>query len=134
MPTPRRGAQAAAKITHRQMARYELDIEGVARAKGRPRVTRNGTYTPESTTTWEETVGWEFVRLFGRPRVSGPVSVRIEFNQKRGDLDNLAKAILDGLNGVAWIDDSQVCQLLLFRPPEPKGRAHTVITIEEMRQ
>ena len=134
MPTPRRGAQAASKIAHRQMARYELDIEGVANTKGRPRVTSYGTYTPEVTQRWEQRVGWEFKRLYGTPKLSGPVSVRIEFNQKRGDLDNLAKAILDGLNEIAWIDDSQVCQLLLFRPPEPKGRAHTVITIEEMRQ
>lgn len=28
---------------------------------------------------------------------------------KRPDLDNLAKAILDGLNGVAFKDDGQVC-------------------------
>ena len=28
------------------------------------------------------------------------------------DIDNICKAILDGLNGVAWLDDKQVCLLL----------------------
>lgn len=31
---------------------------------------------------------------------------------KKPDLDNLEKAILDALNGVAWVDDSQVCRVL----------------------
>ena len=29
----------------------------------------------------------------------------------RPDLDNVVKAIMDGLNGVAWVDDRQVVQL-----------------------
>jgi len=29
-------------------------------------------------------------------------------NKSCGDLDNLAKSILDALNGVIWIDDSQI--------------------------
>lgn len=36
---------------------------------------------------------------------------RIE-HTKKPDLDNLEKAILDALNGVAWVDDSQVCRVL----------------------
>lgn len=32
-------------------------------------------------------------------------------HQKKPDLDNLAKPVLDALNGVLWVDDSQVCSL-----------------------
>jgi len=31
----------------------------------------------------------------------------------RPDLDNMAKAVLDSLNGVAWVDDSQVSRLVV---------------------
>ena len=31
----------------------------------------------------------------------------------RADLDNMAKAVLDALNGVAWEDDSQVARLVV---------------------
>lgn len=32
-----------------------------------------------------------------------------------GDLDNIAKPILDGLNGVVWSDDRQIARLTLRR-------------------
>lgn len=31
------------------------------------------------------------------------------------DIDNLTKAVLDGLNGVAWYDDSQITELHVFK-------------------
>jgi Holliday junction resolvase RusA-like endonuclease len=31
------------------------------------------------------------------------------WHTQRPDLDNVEKAVLDALNGVAWLDDSQVC-------------------------
>ena len=32
-----------------------------------------------------------------------------------GDIDNYAKTLLDGLNGVAWDDDSQVLKLTVLK-------------------
>lgn len=133
MPAPRKGSRAARQIDQRQLRRFDVEIEGRAYSKARPRVTGGHAYTPAATRAWEERVAWEFVQVHGRPCLPGPVAVRIEFNQRSGDLDNLAKAVLDGLNGVAWIDDSQVCHLTVSRPPEPRGRAHTWISVEELR-
>ena len=32
------------------------------------------------------------------------------FHSSKPDRDNLDKAVMDALKGLAWIDDSQVCQ------------------------
>lgn len=42
----------------------------------------------------------------GRRKLSGE-----EAMAKKPDLDNLCKMVMDALNGVAWLDDSQVCLL-----------------------
>ena len=49
--------------------------------------------------------------------ISGPVAVFVDVYRprKRGDLDNLLKAVLDALNGVAYVDDDQVQQLHAIR-------------------
>ncbi len=78
--------------------------------KQRPRLGRNGNvYTPRNCRDYEKAVGWTAKRLFKSP-LEGPVElqVRLYFNSRGGDLDNYIKAICDGLNGVAWLDDSQV--------------------------
>ena len=40
----------------------------------------------------------------------------------RADLDNLAKGILDSLNGVAWADDTQVRRLVVEKSYGTEGR------------
>jgi Holliday junction resolvase RusA-like endonuclease len=40
----------------------------------------------------------------------------------RCDLDNLAKAVLDSLNGVAWMDDAQVRRLVIGKCFGTEGR------------
>lgn len=62
--------------------------------------------------------------VFGRPkshlrksglRADAPVL-------PRSDLDNMAKAVLDALNGVAWVDDSQVGRLVVQKSYGTEGR------------
>lgn len=107
--------------------------------KGRPRVTRTGrAYTPERTKEWEEFVAWEYKKAQAEGRAnplieSEPVRAFLGFFYqvpksysakrriacqngseaftKHPDLDNLAKAILDALNGIAYKDDRQVVDL-----------------------
>jgi Holliday junction resolvase RusA-like endonuclease len=33
---------------------------------------------------------------------------RIKYTKKKNDFDNVAKAVCDALNGVAWVDDGQI--------------------------
>lgn len=48
---------------------------------------------------------------------SSPVAPSIWLYRPRrtGDADNALKALLDALNGLLWVDDSQVCELHLYR-------------------
>jgi Holliday junction resolvase RusA-like endonuclease len=110
-------------------------IPGAPVGKGRPRIARRGRftsmYTPEKTASYESLVKLAgFEAMAGRELMLGPVSVRLDVccpipaswsgkKQDRAikdelrpitkpDLDNVVKAIFDGLNGVVWKDDCQV--------------------------
>ena len=60
----------------------------------------------------------------------GPVKVEIEIFRplKSGDLDNRLKAILDGLNGEAWMDDDQVIELHARRSDD-KENPRAIVTV-----
>lgn len=102
-------------------------------AKQRARLTRRRkggkqiAYTPQATRNFETEVGEFWKETFpDYSVVTEPVHVSIEIRQEtftvqvlpqqqsvrpvgiRGDVDNYVKSILDGLNGVAWVDDKQV--------------------------
>ena len=93
-------------------------VEGNPIPKARPRVitTRTGTraYTPSRTKRWERLVAQAAARAMdGRPPLEGPVGVKLRFYRKdrrRVDGDNLEKSAADPLNGVVWLDDSQVVE------------------------
>ena len=94
----------------------------------RPRVTKFGTYNDKSYTSWKKGLALIAMTKFKEP-LTGAVEMRINFffkypkswskkrkqstiwHTSRPDVDNLQKACLDSLNGIAYIDDSQVCYL-----------------------
>ena len=106
------------------MRRVRFDVIGDPVPKARARVVRKGgrtwSYTPKKVTKWEDKVKEEAEKHFPVP-ISGPVALTIGFYLSRPksrkkenyvpvtpDLDNLEKAILDGLNEVAYEDDKLV--------------------------
>ena len=113
-------------------------VPGQPIGKGRPRVDGRGkfarVYTPEKTANYEGLIAHSAQAVMaGRPLISGPVAVEIDirlqipasWSQKRKamavsnaiaatkkpDIDNVEKAIFDGMNGVVWVDDVQVVQV-----------------------
>ena len=111
-------------------------VPGVPQGKGRPRVTRNGTFTPKKTRDYEKKVRDCYIAqggqmfpddtpLFATITAIFPIPSSLSkkrralFNGKRHckkpDADNVAKAILDALNGVAYRDDSAVSSLLVYK-------------------
>lgn len=105
-------------------------IEGQPQGKGRPRFTKTGhAFTPQATRDYEKLIAEEYKAAKGET-LDGYIRVNIKAyykipkattKEKRGmiergllkpavkpDIDNVVKAILDGLNGVAYHDDNQV--------------------------
>lgn len=105
---------------------FYYEIEPVPKA--RPRLGRNGTYTPAKTKDFEnaikkittEELASAFFPEF--PKES-PLFFQVEFYLKppkknkrvmpvvKPDLDNLTKTIMDALNGLAYNDDNQICKI-----------------------
>ena len=107
-------------------------IPGRPVPKGRPRFGRNGqVYTPKKTREYEELVGWYAKQCMTEP-LEGNVMLHIKTYVKNNvspDLDNIAKAIMDGLNGVAYKDDRQVMCLTVQRL---RGEERVEILLEEV--
>ena len=112
----------------------KYSVAGVM-GKARPRVTRSGhAFTPKTTTNYENYVKLEYTYKGGE-RLEGPIKALIhvfyeipqsatkkrrtaileglELPTKKPDVDNIAKIILDSLNGIAFHDDSQVTNLVV---------------------
>lgn len=85
--------------------------------KERPRISAWGpSYTPTRTKAYQRLVGQCAAAVVAAHRgwpTNGWYRVELVFCREhaRGDLDNVAKSVLDGMNGVVWCDDSRVIEL-----------------------
>ena len=122
------------------MQHVYFEVKGDPVPKARARTVRKGgrtwSFTPKKAAAWEKTVKEEAVKHFDQP-LPGPIQVSMIFHMDRPksrrkdiwvpttpDLDNLEKAILDALNGVAYEDDRYVvaknAQKRYIRREEPR--------------
>jgi Holliday junction resolvase RusA-like endonuclease len=118
---------------------FHVDINPVP--KGRPRFSKAGgfmrSYTPKKTSDYETEVRTQAQSVMTREPLETPLAVYLYFRlpiprshskkrqeaclngserpTKKPDIDNLAKSVLDGLNGVVWHDDSQIVSLHLTK-------------------
>ena len=114
------------------MGEISFIIPGAPKGKARPRVTRYGTYTPQSTREYEALVRKCWQESGAEPfpadtalycTVSAYFAIPESYSKKRKkalaftphtkkpDCDNIAKAVLDALNGLAFHDDSAIAKL-----------------------
>lgn len=127
-------------------------IFGSPTGKARPRFARRGkkvvVFTPEATANFETLVKWSFAN---EVKLEAPFDGQVEievysyfakpksWSKKKmstvpappvlvkPDVDNLLKAVLDGLSGVAYLDDRQVWKATVTK--EYSNLPRTVVTI-----
>lgn len=107
-------------------------VEGKIKGKARPRVVGKHAFTPGETVNYENWIRLNYMQQDNR-KLLGPIRANItayysipnsytkkrvqaikegqEYPCKKPDSDNIAKIILDSLNGLAYKDDSQVVEL-----------------------
>ena len=106
------------------MEKISFQVKGQPIPKARARTVRKGgktwSFTPKRVTKWEQMIREEAKKHFPEP-LDGPLALTLIFYMKRPksrrkdtyvsttpDLDNLEKAVLDGLSDVAYTDDRLV--------------------------
>lgn len=124
---------------------FQFEIMGKPASKGRPRFSTYGnfvkTYTPPKTVEYENLVRMSFIQSGGK-KMEGNITAQIFAifpipksvskkkreammhapYDKKPDCDNIAKIVLDALNGIAYDDDSQIVSLTVRKwySDEPK--------------
>ena len=129
-------------------------VYGAPQGKGRARVGRIGNnvrmFTPSKTLAYEGLIAHcGAAAMAGRALIDGPVELRLiidvaipaSWSKKKQaqalnaeilpttkpDVDNIIKAIGDGLNGVVWKDDSQVSDVIARKRYAPKPQVRVMV-------
>ena len=105
------------------MYRYNIEINARPIPKARPRLSKFAVYTPKKTADYEKLIAYEWKRRYKSLILKNAVkldllfcfkkakSCKKDYHTQRPDIDNLEKAILDGLNKTAFVDDCQVVEM-----------------------
>lgn len=128
-----------------------FEVPGKPCAKGRPRFANGHAYTPKKTAAYENLVALAYIQAGGQI-TDAPIELHITAyfpipksarkrdkekmeqgyirHTKRPDVDNLLKSVQDGLNEVAYYDDSQIYRVTAEKRygPEPK----VIVSITEV--
>ena len=129
-------------------------IPGDPKGKARPRVIKGHAYTPKETVIYENWVkqcfldqvkDWpvtdaeidaHIVAIFSIPKSTSKKQRALMMAgkihpTKTPDTDNIAKAILDSLNKIAYTDDSHVVSLLVTKRYDEDARVIVSLTRKE---
>lgn len=128
------------------MCKIYFDVPGKPQGKARARTVRNNgktlSYTPDNTVLYENLIKTCYMSASKKIYESKePLSIHItayfsppvstskkkcammlagsEYPVKKPDADNIAKVVCDALNGVAYLDDTQVCCLTVDKKYGP---------------
>lgn len=124
-----------------------FNVYGEVVGSARPRVTRHGTYIPKKTREFRKRIQEAFAAQCGGrfAPIEGPIHLEIivhralpksrpkkvhsEPDTFKPDADNIAKNVMDALNGIAWNDDSQITRLTVIKSHRARVAEHITVHI-----
>lgn len=89
-------------------------------------------YTPPKTRKAEKELADFYKQEIGDVRLTGFLDMSVTFflsNQRKIDVDNMGKLVLDALNGLAYEDDTQVHRLCLTKRYTTPSEARIEVSI-----
>lgn len=134
--------------------KVKFSIEGNPQGKARPRFSRGHAYTPDETRKYETMTAFLYRRaangvffsqktplsvtilvFFAAPKNTSKKKKEVMLNGgafpvRKPDADNIAKIILDALNGTAYHDDAQIVQLSVRKQYAEKNSVE--VTLEDI--
>ena len=140
-----------------KVVRADFVINGEIKTKQRPRATVRGgfaqIYTPKTTIYYENLVKLSYqqqcngtyfgdiplrVKLFAHFKAPEATKKYVAYGYEctvNKDLDNIAKTVLDALNGIAYKDDKQVIELYVSKQwnyGDDEDTEYIIVTIESI--
>lgn len=136
------------------MLQVDFTVPGQPRGKGRPRFARRGnfvtTYTDAKTSSYEDQIRFYALRAMGGNKplttaLEAFIHVRLPMPQsyskkrteaclsglerpcKKPDLDNIIKAMMDGMNEVIYDDDVQIVSITATKLYAAKAEVYILI-------
>lgn len=96
-----------------------LSVPGQPVPKARPRVYNGHGITPAKTKAAEAKIRAEYLKKYaGCKPFDAEIIMHVAFymqDRRRVDYDNLAKLVTDALNGIAYVDDSQIVESIIYK-------------------
>ena len=129
-----------------QLIGIKFTVYGKVQGKARPRFTRQGrAYTPKNTVDYEGQIKQAYISA-GGTLISDtePILIcitacfkkaktnKMDYPTLKPDADNIAKAVCDALNGVAYKDDKQITCLTVDKVWADDGIERVEIEVEEL--
>jgi crossover junction endodeoxyribonuclease RusA len=110
-----------------------FEVQGQAVPKQSFRYARGRSFQTASVREWQNAVGWAAREQLGNVMLGGDLRVKIQFFLQRdaADLDNLAKGVLDGMQGIVYKNDIQIKELHLVKMLHSK--AYVIVSIQEIQ-
>ena len=139
------------------MIQVQYSVPGEPRGKGRPRFAKRGnfvkTYTDAKTASYEDQIRFYALKAMGDSKViEGAVRVFVSIRMavpksysnkrreaclnglekplKKPDWDNVAKSICDAMNGVIYVDDTQIVEAHITK--QYAHQAEVVVLVQEV--